>query len=251
MKIKFEGKFPPDLKALEANLQKRIDNAGRHMGRAVAGHITEAVKSRLRGSGWIEIYRNAIFYRETPDGKQWAVAGLSQEDQLFEFPAKTSLAAFTATGDGQWPAKYNPWPIDMIPAANYRGTSIVVRSESEGTVETYRQARANNLPTLLADLAEQNISVTPDGKAVAENGVFADIAYLARRLELGYTGFPRVPHWGPAAGAARSSGDGWLRDPALLSLVEDAIKGVEPVEVPQMSKSEADALAKLREATWS
>lgn len=251
MKIRFEGEFPSELKALEANLQKRLDNAGRHMGRAVAGHITEAVKSRLRGSGWIEIYRNAIFYRETPDGKQWAVAGLSQQDRLFEFPARTSLAAFTATGDGQWPAEYNPWPIDMIPAANYRGTTIVVRSESEGSVETYRQARSRNLPTLLAKLAEQNVSVVPGGTPTAANGVFADIAYLARRLELGYPGFPRVPHWGPTAGAARSSGDRWLKDPVLLSLVEDAIKGVEPVEVPQMSKSEADALAKLREATWS
>jgi hypothetical protein len=251
VKISLDSKFPDELLALKKELARRLENAGRHMGREVANQVTKAVKSRLQGSGWIKIYREAIFYRETPDGTEWAVAGLSQEENLFRFPATNSLAAFTATGDGRWPAEYNPWPIDMIPAASYRGTTIVVRSAPESTVEDYRAARANNLPTLLAVLAEQNISVNPTGLPTADGGVYADIAYLAHRLELGYPGFPRVPHWGPAAAVAESSGERWLSSPELLRVVESAIKGVEPNEVPQMTKAESSALARLREATWS
>lgn len=249
MKINLDGEVSAGLLALKNDLRQRLDNVGRQLGRTLAEKITDEVKGRLQGGGWIKLYRDSILYRETPEGTEWSVAGLSKQENLFKFPAATSLVAFTPTGDGRWPAEYNPWPIDMIPAANYRGTSVVVRSAPESTVEGYRAARANNLPALLAVLAEQNISVDPEGFPNVA-GVYADIAYLARRLELGYPGFPRIPHWGPASGAAESSGPRWLTSPDVLRLVEEAINGQVPIEVPLMSKAEASELARLREVTW-
>jgi len=250
MTISLNGKWNSDAQNLKKDLKKRLENVGRELGRQVSTKATRIVRKRLRGSGWIKIYRDAIFYRETPDGTEWAIAGLSQEEGLSKFPSKTSLASFTPSGDGRWPAEYNPWPIDMIPSAYYRGSSIIVRNASESAVETYRGHRSRNLPTLLDVLKDQGIMVNDDGFPVADNGVFADIAYLARRLELGYPGFPRIPHWGPAAAATGSSIDGWLSEPRLLRLVEDAIKGAEPKQVPQMTKAESSDLARLREATW-
>jgi hypothetical protein len=251
MKISFSSSFSQEPQRFIDDLRRRIDNAGRHMGRAVAGRIAGEVTKRIQGSGWLQIYRDAITYRETPDGTEWAVAGLSKEENLFKFPADSSLASFEPVGDGRWPAEYNPWPIDMIPAANYRGTTIVVRGASKSSVESYRAARANNLPTLLAVLAEQNISVDPEGFPTADGGAYADIAYLAQRLELGYPGFPRKPHWGPAASVAESSGDRWLTSPDLVRLVDLALAGASPGEVAQMTKAEAAELDRLREATWS
>lgn len=244
----WKGSGIPNLKK---DLKKRIENAGRHVGRHLADHVTHEVTKRLHGSGWIAIYRNAIFYRETPDGTEWAVAGLSQEESLTRFPGKTSLASFSPTGDGRWPAEYNPWPLDMIPGATYRGSTIIVRSASESQVESYRAARARNLPTLLAALAEQGVVVTENALPVADNGVFADIVYLARRLELGYEGFARMPHWGPAASIAEASAARWMNETSLVRLIDGAVKGVTPGEVQQMSKADAEALDKLREATWS
>lgn len=253
MKISFTGKPKGDLKTLQADIEKRITNVGRHLGRHVADNTTREVQRRLKGSGWIRIYRQAIIYRETPDGGEWAVAGLAEltnRPELFRNLASTSLAAFSPTGDGRWPSEYNPWPLDMIPAAFYRGSTILVRNAPEATVEGERGKRARNLPTLLRVLSERGIAVRDDGLPVAENGIFADIAYLARRLELGYPGFPRIPHWGPAASTAEAAGNRWLKEPNLLRLVEGAIKGAEPGEVPQMSRAEASDLARLREATW-
>jgi hypothetical protein len=249
MKFKLDVKRNAALKAFEGELKERLANVGRHLGRQLSTKTTRTVRKRLKGSGWIRLYRDAIIYKETPDGDEWAVAGLSQEE-ISKFPADKSLASFSPTGDGRWPAEYNPWPIDMIPPATYRGTSLIVRSASESRVEEYRAARARNLPTLLQVLAESNIIVQEEGLPVAENGTFADIAYLARRLELGYPGFDRIPHWGPAASVLERSGDAWLGEPKLLQLVEDAIKGKGPSQVAQMSGAEASDLARLREATW-
>lgn len=250
MKLSFSGKWKGDMKKLQNDLPKRLTNVGRHLGRQVASKITHELVRRLKGSGWLKIYRDAIFYRETPDGGEWAIAGLSAQEHLFKYPARTSLAAFTSTGDGRWPAEYNPWPIDMIPAAYYKGTSIIVRSAPESVVEETRGARAANLPALLAVLEANKIVVKEDGLPTVDGETYADISYLARRLELGYPGFPRAPHWGPAASQAEANGETWLYKSEVLTLVEEAIMGAEPRQVPQMTPSEASDLAKLREATW-
>lgn len=250
MKFKLTGKWNAAAQSFQKDITKRLENVGRHLGRQLSENTAYEVTKRLKGSGWIQIYRDAIIYRETPDGSEWAVAGLSDEENLFKFNAYRSLASFTPTGDGRWPAEYNPWPIDMIPPANYRGTSLIVRIASGTVVEEYRAARARNLPTLLQALANQNISVRDEGLPVVDNGVFADIAYLANRLELGYPGFDRIPHWGPAASVVERSGDSWLGEMQLLRLVDDAIKGKEPDKVAQMSRAEASDLARLRELTW-
>lgn len=250
MKFKLTGKWNAAAQSFQKDITKRLENVGRHLGRQLSENTAYEVTKRLKGSGWIQIYRDAIIYLETPEGDEWAVAGLSSQEGLFKFPAEKSLASFSPTGDGRWPAEYNPWPIDMIPAATYRGTSIIVRAAGTAQVEQYRAARARNLPTLLQVLAERGIAVRDEGLPVADNGTYADIAYLAQRLELGYPGFDRVPHWAPAASTLERSGDSWLGEPKLLRLVDDAIKGKEPGQVAQMSRAEASDLARLREATW-
>jgi len=255
MKINLSAsKRPEEFKKLIDDIPRRVQNVGRELGRAFSTKVQKEVTKRLMGhGGWVKIYREAIFYRETSEGDEWAVAGLVRDNNLFKYPAETSLASFTATGQGIWLAEYNPWPIDVIPSATYKGTKIVVRAAPESEVQALRAARLANLPALLSELAARGIQVDPTGDTLPDvpNGVFADIAYLAKRLELGYPGFPRLPHWGTTAGIASSQGNRWLSTPTTLRLVENALKGEEPGTVVQLSKAEASELARLRSAAWS
>jgi len=248
--FKITGGWSGATKEIVKDLDRRLKNAGVHIGREISDKTAREVQRRLQGSGWIRIYRDAIIYQETVEGDEWAVAGLSERDDLFEHPADKSLATFSNTGVGKLMEVHNPWTIDTIPGAYYRGTTITVRPASEGEVERFRAARIKNLPSILAKLEANNVRVLPDGLPVAGDGIYADIAYLARRLELGYPGFSRVAHWGPAASNLKSSGNTWLGEPRLIRLVESAVKGREPKKVAQMTRADAEKLAKIRESTW-
>jgi len=244
----------PNLDKLIADLPERIKNVGREVGRAFSEQLAKEVKKRLAGrSGWVKIYHDAILYRETPRGDQWAVAGLdNQHPELFKFPAASSLLTFTGNGRGSIPAEYNPWPIDVIPVLKegYDDTAVI-KMYDPGTVETYRQARLLNVPSVVSALSEVGSVDTSGDTLVMIDQVYADIAWLARRLELGFDGYPRIPHWGPAASAAATQGDKWVSTSLVRIAVDFALQGVESAEVPQMSKAEAAELALIREATWS
>jgi hypothetical protein len=244
----------PNINKMLEDLPRRIKNVGREVGRAFSEQIAAEVKRRLGGrKGWVKIYRDAIIYKESPSGDSWAVAGLDdQHPNLFEFPAETSLLYFAGNGRGNIPAGNNPWPIDVIPPLKegYDDTARV-EMHDPGTVENYRQARMLNLPGVIDALNEVGSVDTSGDTLVMIDKVYADIAWLARRLELGFQGYPRVPHWGPAASAASSQGDKWVSTSLVHIAVDNALQGAESAEVPQMSKAEADELARIREATWS
>lgn len=243
-----------DLKALSKDIERRIANVGREVGRAVAERVAEEVRKRLAGRGeWPEIYRDAIIYKESAEGDKWAIAGLSDRSELFEFPAENSLLYFAGNGMGQYPALHNPWPLDVIPAltSGYDDTARI-EMHDPSTVETYRQARLLNVPGVINALKAAGGNVDPTGETLVMIArVYADIKYMARRLELGFNGYPRIPHWAPAAALAASQGKNWATTPTVLRLVKSALKGGKPVEVAKMTASQADEFARIREATWS
>ena len=259
--IRFRQTKGPDLRELRDDLARRVKNVGTEAGRALAERAQEEVQKRLSGhTGWVKIYRDAIIFRENDEGDHWAVAGYTtQRPDLFEYPAETTLLTIKDPGEGDEStnptlilSQNQPWPIDVIPALTsaYPGVAEV-KAYDAGTVETYRAARLGNLDnviTALKNIVQVDESV---GAYPAFQRVYADIAYLARRLELGYAGYPRVPHWGPTVGAMKSQGERWVQNPSVLRLVESALKGEDPVEVTKMSKAEAEEFARIRAASWS
>jgi hypothetical protein len=256
MKIHLKKTAGPDLKELARDLPRRLHNVGTEVGRAISENMAEEVKKRLAGrGGWIKIYYDALIYLEGQEGNNWAVAGLSERDDLFEFPAENSLLTITGYPEGSAAAtlaNYQPWPIDVIPPLTkaYEGTAVL-QMHDPGTVKTYREARLRNLPTVV-DALNEVAQVDQSGDTLVEvERIYADIAYMARRLELGFDGYPRVPHWGPAASAASAKGDRWATSPDVMRLVESAVKGKEPGTVTTMSPAQAAELARIREATWS
>lgn len=250
--IRVNAKFSQaDLKRLADDIPRRINNVGRVVGRAVAERTAAEVRGRLVGGGWIAIYRNGIFYKELPDGTEWAVAGFS-EVELSDPPADTSLFWFVGAGLGNPLSFYNPWTLDLIPAirGGYDDT-VVVRMVAPAAVESRRAELAPIVPNVVQALQDAGAQILPDGEVVIDGHVYADLAFMARRLELGYEGYPRIPHWGPAASAANSNVSSWVSEGSVITAVEDVlVNGKEPGKVVEMSESERDALAKLREATW-
>ena len=68
------------------------------------------------------------------------------------------------------------------------------------------------------------------------------------RLEHGLGGFPRVPHWLPAARRAANKAKAWVS--AEAPAIERALAGDPPPDVPEMTKALETKLAKKRDKTW-
>lgn len=249
----------PKLQALLDDLPRRVKNVGTEVGRVLAEKTGEEVRRRLAGrSGWVKIYHDAIIYRENDDGNQWAVAGYTTaHPELFAYPADTSLLVVDPGNlpEGENPslvlAQYQPLPIDVIPALTqaYPGTASI-RMYDAGTVETYRQAALRNLSAIREGIQNTGYQIDENGTPTWTK-VYADLVFMARRLELGYSGYPRVPHWAPALTALQTKAPAWSSSSAVLKLVEKALNGGDPVEVTKMSASEASEFARIRAATWS
>lgn len=254
MKINTRPGKNADLKALAKALPKRVQNVQRAIGHSIAEHISKTVQSKIptRG-GWYSIYRNAITYRGTADATEWSVAGLA-EIELSDPPATTTLVAFAgldALGAALKP--FNPWVIDLIPpvVGGYRD-AVLARIANESSVDAERDRLAPLLPNVVDLLTSAGGRIGNDADPVIISGrTYADIAFMARRLEVGISGFPRVPHWGPAAGKAASNMEAWMGSPKITGDVTKAFSGVEIPAVNVMSKAEATNLAQLREATWA
>lgn len=261
MRIRIHKTHGPDLRELLADIPRRVKNTATEVGRAVSAQTAIEVQRRLGGrGGWIRVYYNSIIYLEGVNGGEWAIAGLNEtRPDLFEYPAENSLLFFGSGNESDTGgissimANENPWPIDIIPAlkAPYPTTAIV-QMHDPGTVETYREARLRNLAGVIEMLqaAGGQVDLAPEALVYIDR-VYADIAYMAKRLELGFHGYPRIPHWGPALSKAAASGEQWASTPAVLRLVENAVKGKEPGKVATMTPARSAELARIREASWS
>ena len=237
---------------LEEDMRRRIGAAGQIAGRVVARNLADEVKRRIPAGtgGWFQIYRSAIEFKETIDGSEWAVAGLSPV-KLSDPPADQTLVFFSGLDEvGRLMRSYNPWVIDLIPpiAGGYTD-SMIVQAATPARTSTDRARLANLLGVVKTTLTTLGVRMLGPGEFPAVQGrVLADIAFLARRLELGAKGFPKVAHWGPAISQAESRSKAWIA--ASADEIEAAIMSGSVPPGPTMSKAEAAALRRNRDTTW-
>lgn len=203
----FRIKIKDDLKDLEKQLKtlpERMEKAQADVGAAVARHIQETVKERIPDEGgWYDIYRDAIQFYELAPGS-WGVSGIA-ELPFEKIEAATTLLWFQQGGSGvKILANYNPWTIDVIPAfTNGIMADAIVKPASESEVNHHRLRLNSQENAIKSLLSREGITLQENELPKINGKIYADMDFMARRLELGLGGFPRVPHWGPAGEEAK------------------------------------------------
>jgi len=249
--VKVNVSVTSNMEQVFADLPRRMANMGRVIGRELAARTAHEVKKRIPGGGWLSIYRDAIDFFESTEGREWAVAGMAPIE-LKNPPAEKTLIGFEGKEAlGKIMEAYNPWPVDLLPAiqGGFEGP-VVARAASPADVEDERKRIALLMPTIRAALIDAGAKIFDKGTPHISGRVYADIAFLARKLELGYEGFPHIPHWTPASSKLRTNYENWTADPAVISKVAKALSGADLANVTTMSAEEAATLRKLRKATW-
>ena len=233
-------------------MDERIQKVGQVWGRALAKNTKKGVLSRIPGGTvWLSIYKEAIEYLESEDGREWAVAGIS-EIELSQPPADASFLIFGGTDAGQIMAPYNPWPMSRVMGLG-KGSygTIEVRPASADAIE----ARAEEIRVIAANvtIALRDAGYEPSPLyTIRDSGgkAYIDLVYLARAMELGIgqSGMPRRPHWGPAASDLASRGESWAR--RAKSQVAAAFENLDMPDVETMSGATQTKLASKRKETW-
>lgn len=167
----------------------------------IAKQTAEEVKDGIpEGGGWLDIYRDAIREFELSPS-EWRV-GAETQIEFTELEAETTLFWFR-DGDraAQILAQYNPWTVDTVPSIPPEGifADAMVRPASPSEVDHHRARLSEDMNAIESLLSREGIRPIEDELPYINGKIYADLDFLARRLELGLGGFPRSPHWEPAA----------------------------------------------------
>jgi len=253
--FKLEQKLSMPIKQLAPMFEARAQKVGTVIGRALAEHTTEEVVKRIPDfGGWYRIYRDAIEYKESPDGREWAVVGEVPVD-LKQIPANASLIYFDGMSEiGAVMKAYNPWPVDKIPpiAGGYND-KLKVRPSFGFVVNSNRKRIKKLLPAIQQNLQELGAQLLPPSEMVEARGkVYADLVTLAACLEEGCGDFPRVRHWKPAASKLERRAQAWATDPQVAEEVNGVLDGkkLAPPST-KMAANEAAKFRQQRDRSWS
>lgn len=211
-------------------IERRMQAARDELARQAVSKIADAVRQKIPSGGWFTIYREAIEYFESADGKRWGVAGL-YPSALSRFDASESQVIFSGASQvAQLMAARNPWPIDMIPAytGGYRAQAIV-KHASVSEIDSHRKRLEGVIAEVKQELLSAGGAIELRGLPVIAGKVYADIAFLAMRLEHGLGGLPRRPVWLKTWNDLRNKMPGWTRE--ALPRIEYVLRG-SPSQTP-------------------
>jgi len=253
MKFKLKKLPGPSLERLIADIPSRIENLSRVIGQGLAERAVKTVNSKLLDpTPWIKVYSRSITFRETADGLNFAVVGLS-ESPLSKVDASTTLVKFTNTEDQDDPGiselvVHSPWAVDQIPPFVFNGTAVSANANPD---EVMMARERNNkikdqVTTILKNL---NLPKSASGFPIFKNGEYSDIKFMARAMELGITGHKKTVHWSVAA---NKIGDYLGRLPSSIKQNgQKALNGVKFSPIVVMSDEEAEKFSKIRSSTWA
>jgi hypothetical protein len=184
--------------------------------REVAVQVAAEVKSKIPTGGWFSIYRDAIEFFEH-DEKAWAVAGL-YPSALTKFPAEETQLEFS--GESKFAvimAAQNPWTIDMIPAlSGGYPAKATAKHASPSEIAAHRARLTTVISSVRDALLAAGGAIESSGLPRINGQVYADIGFLALRLEHGLGGLPRKPVWLKTWNELRAKIDDWAAVPAPL-----------------------------------
>lgn len=247
MKFKLTAKVRGP-KSFKREVHRRARAAATVAGRAIAGGIQADVVKRIpRGGVWLDLYRKAIQYLEGREQDEWAVAGLSRTE-LTTVPAEsTQIKIKGNTPVAKILAQQNPWTVDTLPAI-FGGipAEAEVRPATAGEMASHRARLAGVLDDVVGKLRAAGAQVILGGLPTVAGAVLIDLVFLQMRLEHGLGGFPRVPHWLPAARQAANKSAKWVG--AEGREIEAALEGKPvPRSDQEMGRALETKLRKRRE----
>jgi len=205
-------------------VEDRVEAANAEIGRQFARNTARVARAQLPTGGWFSIYREAIDFFESPDGKQWAAAGLWPQS-FSTFPGDSTIVEFAGTSPvARVMAARNPWPMDSIPAVTggYRATAKT-KHGSPSELDHHRDRISGVLATVKLELAEAGVVLAPGTFPVIAGAVYADIAWFALRLEHGLGGLPRIPVWARTFAQLKREATQWAA--AARPTVEPILNG--------------------------
>jgi hypothetical protein len=193
------------------HLKNRLIPAAREASLAATKEFAERLRKRVQDmipnkGGWYDIYKRSIVLNETKEG-HWELTTEVREILPAAVPAETSVVTISTISDTTKPelaavvqkiATKGYWTVDTIPAIDGGlPARAKITPASPGEVEYFRRARLLDRPDLDRRIGELGIKVLKfDANLPFVNGrVFADVPFLALRLEYGYGGFPKTPIW--------------------------------------------------------
>lgn len=153
-----------------------------------------AIRRARVGAKSLKAY--AVYVRPT-FGRDRPIEG--QKEVLYIRPRKSRARPMAP--EVEILAKYNPWTMSMLPFSPKRNqATIVTRRASEREIKSIERQRKKDRPKWKKDLQEvgiRNVFRTEPLKKV-DTKVVEDVAFSGLRLEFGYGGTKRVPHWRPS-----------------------------------------------------
>lgn len=186
-------------KRFAAETKRRVADASQEIASHLADRTAAAVREKIPDGGWFTIYKLAIQYFEDPSHAKWLVQG-KFPTALSNLPAdSTQIEIYGDTEIASIMKGHNPWTIDMIPSivGGYRANAKA-RQASSSEVKAHRKRLTEVLPDVVDALKAAGAVIEQREFPTIAGRVYADIAFMGKRLEHGLGGLPRKPHWLPA-----------------------------------------------------
>lgn len=127
----------------------------------------------------------------------------ANEEVLYVRPRKNRLRPVAP--EVETLEKFSPWTMSTLPfSPKSNQATIVTRRASEREIKSIENARNKDRPKWQAELQKAGIRNVNRNKPLnmVDTNVVSDIAFTGLRLEFGYGGTKRVPHWRPGIRAA-------------------------------------------------
>lgn len=197
--------FSLDDKELQAEINRlrtAIPEAAEAGGGAALKELMERLRDRViqmipNKGGWYDLYKKSIKVVDK-GSDQYELTTTVAEISFGDIDAENSV--ITISGDDEASiliGQNGPWTVDTLPALadGINGTLQATPDVSE--VNTIRTRQLANRSSIVNKLKNLGVTVLPfDGTLPKVNGrVYADVPFLAMRLEYGLGGFPRTPIW--------------------------------------------------------
>ena len=137
-------------------------------------------------------------------------------------------------------AKYNPWPMDLLPIAlSLRDSDNTVKKVSTSEMQKLRRRIISSKRKIEGELKSNGLTgaeIKSDSSFV-NTEVYDDIAFTVLRYEFGYQ-LPQIPHWRPAL--SKLSKDLKAIEKKFITYIETGNEGI--FEIPVYDKKSASDL---------
>jgi hypothetical protein len=200
-----------------------------------------AIRTAMVGSGAYAVYVRPARAR-TIDGKK---------EVLYIRPRRSRLQPVSEAVEIL--AKYNPWTLSMLPYSPKRNEAVTVtRRVSARELKSIEKQRQQDQPAWRKEFLDAGVTLPARAAPVQklDTKVVSDVAFAGMRLEFGYGGVKRVPHWKPAVRAATQTVLRRLsQDPRFTGLMtskSSVWKKWPPVVEGQLSLADLKKFAKFQ-----